>query len=281
MAHEIVAAPAFDFTVRPSRGWAAPNFRVLWNHRELMLFLAWRDVAVRYKQSLIGIGWVVIQPLVTMLVFTVIFGRFAKLPSGGVPYAVFTLSAILPWQLFSSAVTRSSNSLVASSTLLTKVYFPRLILPVASTLATVVDFLISLVILFVLLAIFRIWPGWPILALPFLVVFTVLTALSLGIWLSALNVRFRDVTYLVPFLVQLSLYLSPVAYSAQLVPGGVWRIAYSLNPLAGVIEAYRWVLIKGPAPDYMLVVSLCEVAILLLTGILYFRRAEKSFADLI
>ena len=205
-------AQGFDFVVEPTRGWATPNLQVLWDYRELMFFLAWRDVKVRYKQSLLGIGWVVIQPLTAMVVFTVIFGQFAKLPSEGVPYAVFTYAALLPWQLFSSAVTRSASSVLSSSSIFTKVYFPRLVLPVAAIFANVVDFGISLVVFFGLLAIFGIWPGWPLLFLPLFVLLTIATTLAFGIWLAALNVRYRDVTYVVPYLVQLSLFLSPVAY---------------------------------------------------------------------
>ena len=274
-------AQGFDFVVEPTRGWATPNLQVLWDYRELMFFLAWRDVKVRYKQSLLGIGWVVIQPLTAMVVFTVIFGQFAKLPSEGVPYAVFTYAALLPWQLFSSAVTRSASSVLSSSSIFTKVYFPRLVLPVAAIFANVVDFGISLVVFFALLAIFGIWPGWPLLFLPLFVLLTIATTLAFGIWLAALNVRYRDVTYVVPYLVQLSLFLSPVAYSATLVPHGVWRVIYSLNPLAGLIQGFRWSLIRGPAPDSMLLLSVITVSILLVTGIYYFRRVEKTFADVV
>jgi lipopolysaccharide transport system permease protein len=274
-------AQGFDFVVEPTRGWAAPNLKGLWDYRELMFFLAWRDVKVRYKQSLLGILWVVIQPLTAMVVFTVIFGQFAKLPSEGVPYAVFTYAALLPWQLFSSAVTRSASSVLSSSSIFTKVYFPRLVLPVAAIFANVVDFGISLVVFFGLLAVFRVWPGWPLLFLPLLVLLTIATTLAFGIWFAALNVRYRDVTYVVPYLVQLSLFLSPVAYSANLVPRGLWRVAYSLNPLAGLIQGYRWSLIRGPAPDSMLLISIIMVSILLVSGIYYFRRVEKTFADVV
>jgi lipopolysaccharide transport system permease protein len=224
---------------------------------------------------------VVIQPLTAMIIFTVIFGRLAKLPSEGVPYAVFTYAALLPWQLFSQAVSRSSASLVSNSSLITKVYFPRLVLPIAATLATVVDFAISLVVFFGLLAVFRIWPGWPLLFLPLLIVLAVLTGLAVGIWLAALNVRYRDVAYVTPFLIQISLYLSPVAYSSQLVPQGPWRLLYALNPLAGLIQGFRWSLARGPAPDSMLLVSVAVVLVVLVTGVYYFRRTERSFADVV
>jgi homopolymeric O-antigen transport system permease protein len=281
----MASAPAplerFDFSVEPTRGWAPPRLGVLWEYRELVVFLAWRDIAVRYKQSLLGVAWAVIQPVITMLVFTLIFGRFARLPSDGVPYAVFTYSALLPWQLFSTATTRSANSLLSSSSLLTKVYFPRLVLPVGATLAIVVDFLISLAVFFVLMAIFHVWPGWPIVFLPLFIVFAIFTSLAFGIWLAALNVRYRDIAYVTPFLIQLSLYLSPVAYSTQLIPGGAWRYAYALNPLAGLIEGFRWSLLGGRPPDFMLPVSIAVVTVLLVSGIYYFRRTEKTFADVI
>ena len=281
MSRPTARADSFDFVVEPTHGWAAPNFGALWEYRELLYFLAWRDVIVRYKQSLFGVAWVVIQPLIAMVVFTVIFGQFAKLPSDGVPYAIFTYSGLLPWQLFSSSVIRSSNSLVVNANLVTKVYFPRLVLPLAATLAGVVDFAISLVVLFVFLAIFRIWPGWQILFLPLFTLLAILVALSVGIWLAALNVRYRDVTYMVPFLVQISLYLSPVAYSSRLVPGGTWKLVYALNPLVGVIQGFRWALLRGPAPDWTLLVSVTMVLVLLVSGVYYFRRTEKTFADVV
>lgn len=271
----------FDFTVEPTRGWAPPRIDLLWQYRELVAFLAWRDVVVRYKQSLLGVAWAVIQPVITMLVFTVIFGRFAKLPSEGVPYALFTYSALLPWQLFSTATTRSATSLLSSSSLLTKVYFPRLVLPVGATLAMLVDFAMSLIVFFVLMALLGVWPGWPLLFLPLFIVLAVITSLAFGIWLAALNVRYRDIAYVTPFLVQLSLYLSPVAYSAQLIPSGPWRYAYALNPLAGLIEGFRWSLLGGRPPDFMLAVSVAVVSLLLVSGVFYFRRTEKTFADVI
>jgi lipopolysaccharide transport system permease protein len=279
MAVKSAETERFDFVVEPTHGWVPPNLKVLWDYRELMFFLAWRDVKVRYKQSLLGVAWVVIQPLVTMLVFTAVFGRLAKLPSDGIPYAVFTYSALLPWTLFSTAVTRSASSLVSSSSILTKVYFPRLVLPVAAIFANLVDFAISLVVFFGLLAVFRIWPGWPLIFLPLFILMTIATTLAFGIWLAALNIRYRDVAYVLPFLIQLSLYLSPVAYSTQLVPSGAWRLVYSLNPLAGLIQGFRWALVKGPAPDSMLLISIAIVAALLVSGIYYFRRTEKTFAD--
>lgn len=271
----------FDFVVKPTRGWAPANLTLLWQFRELLYFMAWRDVIVRYKQSLLGVTWVVIQPLIAMVIFTVIFGRLAKLPSEGVPYAVFTYAALLPWQLFSQAVSRTASCLVSNSSLITKVYFPRLVLPPAATLPSVVDFGISLIVFFGLLAIFRIWPGWPILALPLFVILAILTALAVGIWLAALNVRYRDIAYVTPFLIQISLYLSPVAYSSQLVPAGPWRVVYALNPLAGLIQGFRWALARGPVPDASLLISIFVVACLLVSGVYYFRRTERTFADVV
>jgi lipopolysaccharide transport system permease protein len=216
-----------------------------------------------------------------MVVFSLIFGQFAKLPSDGIPYPVFTYAALLPWQLFASAVNRSGMSLVGSSNLLTKVYFPRLILPLAATLASVVDFAISLVVLSVLLAIFHVWPSWHLLFLPLFTLLAILTALAVGIWLAALNVRYRDVTYIMAFLIQISLYVSPVAYSSRLVPSGTWTLIYALNPLAGVIQGFRWALVRGPAPDATLLVSVAIVLVLLVSGVYYFRRTEKTFADVV
>jgi lipopolysaccharide transport system permease protein len=281
MARATANPDGFEFVAEPTRGWPSPNFRQLWQYRELIAFLAWRDVIVRYKQSLFGITWVVIQPLVAMIVFSIIFGQFAKLPSDGIPYPVFTYAALLPWQLWASAVNRAGNSLVGSSNLLTKVYFPRLILPLAATLASVVDFGVSLAVLFVLLAIFRVWPSWPLLLLPLFTALAILTSLAVGIWLAALNVRYRDVTYVMAFLIQISLYVSPVAYSSHLVPSGKWRLIYALNPLAGVIQGFRWALVRGPAPDATLLVGVAVVLVLLITGIYYFRRTEKTFGDVV
>jgi lipopolysaccharide transport system permease protein len=267
--------------IEPRRGPIAFNFAELWAYRELLLFLSWREVRVRYKQSVLGIVWVLIQPLATMVFFSLVFGRLAHLPSDGVPYPLFILSGLLPWQLFASALTRTSNSLVSNSNLLTKVYFPRLIIPVASALASLVDFTISLTLLVGALIYYGVRPGWQLLAVPLFALLALLAAISLGLWLSALNVRYRDVQVALPFLVQIGLFASPVTYSANLVPGGITRLIYNLNPMASVIGGFRWSLIDGPAPGIQLLGATALILALLIGGLIYFRAAEKTFADVI
>jgi lipopolysaccharide transport system permease protein len=257
------------------------NWRELWNYRELLFFLTWRDVKVRYKQAALGIGWAILQPLLTMLIFSVIFGSLAQLPSEGIPYPIFSFVALLPWQLFSGALTRSSTSLVNNHNLLTKVYFPRLIIPISAVAAGLIDFFVSMVILLGLMLYYRIVPNLAILTLPFFVLLSLLTALAVGLWLTALNVKYRDVQHLVPFLVQAWMYASPVAYSTDLIPSGGWRILYGLNPLSGVIQGFRWALLGGTPPDWMLAASTFMVLILLVSGLFYFQNMEESFADLI
>jgi len=267
--------------IGPSRGWISIGFRDLWHYRELLLFLAWRDIKVRYKQTALGAAWAVIQPLFTMLVFTLFFGRLAKVPSDGIPYPLFSYTALLPWQLFAYALTESSNSVVANERLITKVYFPRLIVPVASILAGLVDFAIAFALVIGMMVWYRVVPTWAVLTLPFFVIFTILTALAVGLWLSALNVQYRDVRYTLTFIVQFWLIASPVAYSATLVPAK-WRPFYGLNPMAGVIEGFRWALLgKTPAPGAMLWVSVAVVAVVLFGGLYYYRRMEKTFADVV
>jgi homopolymeric O-antigen transport system permease protein len=257
------------------------NLKDLWQYRELLFFLAWRDVKVRYKQTALGAAWAVIQPLFTMLLFTLFFGRLAKVPSDGIPYPLFSYTALLPWQLFAYALTESSNSVVANERLITKVYFPRLIVPLASILAGLVDFAIAFVLVLGMMAWYHTVPTWAILTLPFFILFTIITALAVGLWLSALNVQYRDVRYTLTFIVQFWLIASPVAYSATLVPAK-WRPFYGLNPMAGVIEGFRWALLgKTPAPGALLWVSVAVVAIVLVGGFYYYRRMEKTFADLV
>jgi lipopolysaccharide transport system permease protein len=273
--------------IRPSRGWRAINLRELWHYRELLGFLTLRDIKLRYKQTALGVAWAVLQPLLTMAVFTIFFGKLGGLPSDGKPYALFVMAALLPWQLFAYALTQSSNSLVAEQRLITKVYFPRLIVPVASVLSGLVDFLVALVLMLVLAALGPLlgWalvvPTWRVLALPAFVVFAVLTALAVGLWLSALNVQYRDVRYTIPFLTQFWMFLTPVAYPASLVPAK-YRLLYGLNPMSGVVEGFRWALLATEAPDWgLMAVSAAVVAALLGAGVLYFRRMEKTFADVV
>lgn len=267
--------------IEPSRGWISLGLRDLWQYRELLLFLAWRDIKVRYQQTALGAAWAVIQPLFTMLVFTVFFGRLAKVPSDGIPYPLFAYSALLPWQLFAYALTESSNSVVANERLITKIYFPRLVVPLASILAGLVDFAISFALLIGMMAWYGVRPTWAVLTLPFFVIFTMATALGVGLWLCALNVQYRDVRHTLGFIVQFWLIASPVAYSSTLVPAR-WRPFYGLNPMAGVIEGFRWALLgKAQAPGAMLWVSGVVVAVVLVGGLYYFRRMEKTFADLV
>ena len=265
----------------PSRGWISLRLRELWDYRELLYFLAWRDVKIRYKQAALGVTWAVIQPLLTMVIFSVIFGQLAKLPSDGIPYPVFSYAALLPWQLFAGALQRAGTSLVGNSNLITKVYFPRLVIPISAVAAGLVDFGISFVVLLGLMAFYGITPTWAILTLPLFVLLAALTALAVGLWLSALNVQYRDVQHMIPFLVQAWMYASPVAYSAGLIPSGPWRIIYGLNPLAGVIQGFRWALLGGNPPDELMAVSAVIVLVLLASGLFYFRRMEKTFADVV
>lgn len=272
--------------LRPSKGWIPLNLADLWAYRELVYFLTWRDIKVRYKQAALGILWAVLQPVMIMVVFTVIFGRLAGLkPDAGIPeawYPVFSLAALLPWQLFQAALQRSSVSLVGNANLLTKVYFPRLIIPFSAVAAGLVDFLISLVVLFVLMLAYGVSFSWNLLWLPLLVLLALMTALAVGLWLSALNVQYRDVQQIVPFLLQAWMYASPVAYSIDLIPAtGPWRLLYGFNPMTGVIQGFRWALLGSSPPDQLMVISIVMVIALLVSGLFYFRRMERKFADMV
>lgn len=267
--------------IEPSSSWVPLRIKDVWCYRELLYFLAWRDVKVRYKQTGLGVAWAVLQPLLGMLVFTIFFGRLAKVPSDGIPYPLFSYTALLAWQLFAYSITESSNSVVGNERLITKVYFPRLVIPMASILAGLVDFAISFVLVIGMMAYYNIHPGWEILSLPLFIVFELATALGVGLWLSALNVQYRDVRYTVPFLVQFWMFASPIVYSSTLVPER-WRPLYGLNPMAGVVEGFRWALLgKQPAPGVMFAVSSIVVTTLLVSGLYYYRRMEKNFADVV
>ncbi len=258
------------------------NWRELWEYRELLFFLTLRDIQVRYKQAALGVTWAVLQPLLSMIIFSIIFGRLAGLPSGDVPYPIFAFAALLPWQLFSGALSRAGASLVANRNLLTKVYFPRLIIPLSAVAAGLVDFGISLLVLAVLMVIYAVQITWAVLLLPFFVLLALLTALAVGLWISALNVQYRDFEHALPFIIQAWLYASPVAYSTELIPAeGPWRVLYGLNPIAGVVQGFRWALLGTTPPDEMFYASLLIVALLLVSGLLYFRRMEDSFADIV
>jgi len=257
------------------------NLRDIWAYRELLYFLIWRDVKVRYKQTALGAAWAILQPVMTMVVFSVFFGRLAKMPSDGIPYPVFAFTALLPWQLFAYALSESSNSLVGSQNLITKVYFPRLVVPIAAVLAGLVDFVVAFVVLLGLMWYYGIVPTAAIVLLPLFVLLAIVTALAAGLWLSSLNVKYRDVRYTIPFLTQFWTFATPVAYPSSLVPES-WRALFGLNPMAGVVEGFRWALLgKAQGPGPLLAVSTVAVAILLITGLMYFRQMEATFADLV
>lgn len=267
--------------IDPPGRWTAIDFRELWEYRELLYFLTWRDIKVRYKQTALGAAWAIIQPVFMMVVFSLFFGRLAKVPSDGIPYPVFAFCALLPWQLFAHALTESSNSLVGNQNLITKVYFPRLVVPISAVLGGLIDFLIAFVILLGLMLYYGIVPGWAIVTLPGFILLAVLTALGVGLWLSALNVQYRDVRYTINFLVQFWLFATPVAYPSSLIPEK-WRVFYGLNPMAGVVEGFRWALLgKANPPGAMLWVSVGVVMVILIGGLYYFKRMEQQFADIV
>jgi lipopolysaccharide transport system permease protein len=266
--------------IRPSAGWVPLKLKELWEYRELLYFLVWRDVKVRYKQTVLGAAWAVIQPFFTMVVFSIFFGRLAGMPSDGLPYPIFAYCALLPWQLFSHAMMESGNSLVANQNLITKVYFPRLVIPLSAVLAGLVDFGIAFLVLLGMMAYYGMAPTTAVATLPLFILLAIATALAVGLWLSALNVQYRDVRYTIPFLTQFWLFATPIAYPSSLVPEG-WRTLYGLNPMAGVVEGFRWALLGTNAPGPMLAVSVAVVLVLLIGGLYYFRRMEKTFADVV
>ncbi|HTG01092.1 MAG TPA: ABC transporter permease [Nitrospirota bacterium] len=257
------------------------DFGELWRYRELLYFMAWRDVIVRYKQTAIGASWAVIQPLITMIIFTLIFGVLARVPSDGIPYPVFAFAGLLPWTFFSQVLTRGGNSVVASSNLVTKIYFPRILLPIAAAAAPAVDFILMFLMLFALMAWYHIALTWNLLALPLFLGLAFLTSTAVTLWLSSLNVRYRDVGYIIPFMSQVWMYASPVVYPASVIPEK-WRLLYGLNPMAGVIEGFRWSLLGNGSPDFKVIaISACVVLVLLIGGLMYFKRVEQTFADVI
>jgi lipopolysaccharide transport system permease protein len=271
----------FPLVMEPSKGWASLRLREVWHYRELLYFLIWRDIKVRYKQTALGAAWAILQPFLTMVVFSIFFGRLANVPSDGVPYPVFSYAGLLPWQLFAFGIAQAGNVLVTNQNLITKVYFPRLIMPLAAVLSGLVDFAIAMVVLVALMLYYGIVPTVAIMTLPFFVLLAIATSLSVGLWLSALNVRYRDVRYIIPFLTQLWLFVTPVAYPASLVPEQ-WRFLYGLNPMAGVVEGFRWALLGTQSTVGPLVLlSSLVVSVLLVTGLLYFRRMERTFADIV
>jgi lipopolysaccharide transport system permease protein len=267
-------------TIEPQQGWASLELYDLWRYRELLFLLTWRDIKVRYAQTILGAAWAVIQPLLTMVIFSIIFGQLAKLPSDGIPYPIFTYTALLPWQLFAFSLTNSSQSLVGSQNLVSKVYFPRLVIPIASVLPGLVDFAISFLVLIGMLIYYQIPLTVRILSLPLFLLLAVISALAVGIWLSALNVKYRDIRYVVPFMTLFWQYATPVAYSASLIPEK-WRLLYGLNPMTGVVEGFRWALLGNGQVDGMIWISVSIIILLFIGGLIYFRRTEATFADVI
>jgi lipopolysaccharide transport system permease protein len=268
--------------IRPSKGWGLVNLGELWRYRELVYFLVWRDVKVRYKQTLLGAAWAILKPFLSMVVFTIVFAGLARLDTDGIAPPVFYFSGLLPWILFQDGVTKAGNSLVTSSNLITKVYFPRTAIPLALVVSGLVDLALSLAVLLAMIAFYGIRLTSAILWLPLFVILALLASLGVGLWLAALNVAYRDVGYVTPFLVQAWLYASPVVYSTSLIPEGIGRVLYGLNPMAGVVQGFRWAMVGvGAPPDGLLVASLAVGLLLLVSGALVFRRMERSFADIV
>lgn len=271
----------YELVIEPGRG-IGRYWRDLWQYRELFYFLSWRDILVRYKQTAIGVAWGMIRPLLTMVVFTVIFGKLAKFPSEGVPYPILVFTAMLPWQFFANSLSESSNSLIMNATMLTKIYFPRMIIPASAVIVSMVDFLISFAILAVLMLWYRFIPNWRFFTLPFFLMLAFLASFGFGLWLAALNVKYRDFRIIVPFIVQFGLYISPVGFSTSVVPEK-WRLLYSVNPMVGVIDGFRWAILGGNARMYWpgFCLSTALTVMVFLFGIWYFRNTEKKFADII
>lgn len=267
--------------IEPSNSWVSLKLGELWQYRELLYFLIWRDIKVRYKQTALGATWAIIQPLFSMLIFSLFFGRLAKMPSDGIPYPLFSLAALVPWTFFANGLNQSSNSLVASANLLKKVYFPRLVIPIATVLAGVVDFALSFVVLLGLMAFYGIAPTINLLWMPLFLLLALVTSLGVGLWMSALNVKYRDVRYIVPFVIQVWMFSTPIVYPSSLLPAS-WRTIYGLNPMVGVVEGFRWALLgTNTVPGFMIGVSAAAALLILVGGAFYFRHMEKSFADIV
>ncbi len=268
--------------IQPAQGWSALHLRELWNYRELLLFLMWRDISVRYKQTILGAAWAVIQPLATMAVFWLFLGTLANMPSDGVPYPLWAYTALVIWTFFANGLQESSNSLVGSANLITKVYFPRLVVPMAAVASGIVDFLLAFVVLLIMLLVYGRLPSINVIWLPFFMLLALGAALGVGLWLSALNVQFRDVRYIVPFLIQFWLFATPVAYPSSLIKDQTLRTLYGLNPMVGVVEGFRWALLGlNTSPGAVILISIVVVVVLIVSGAFYFKRVESTFADVV
>jgi lipopolysaccharide transport system permease protein len=267
--------------IKPSKGFVYLKLRELWEYRELLYFLTWRDIKVRYKQTALGAAWAIIQPFFTMLVFSLFFGKLAKVPSDGIPYPIFSFAALVPWTLFAHGLSQSSNSLVGSANLIQKVYFPRLVIPISSVLSGLVDFLLAFVVLLGMMWFYGMAPTINVIWVPFLVLLALVAALGVGLWFSALNVEYRDIRYALPFITQFWMFTTPIAYPSSLLPEP-WRTLYGLNPMVGVVEGFRWALLgTRTAPEPMIIASVLATLVILVGGAFYFRRMEKTFADII
>jgi lipopolysaccharide transport system permease protein len=285
---QAILQPAIEVptvVIEPTGGWASLKFGAVWEYRELLFFLVWRDLKVRYKQTLLGVAWIVLQPLLSTVVFTLLFGVLLRAPSDGAPYALFALAGLVPWQYFSGSLSRVGTSLVNSAHLITKVYFPRLIIPLSGVISTLVDFAIGFGVLAILLIVYWVPLTWNVLWLPVFLLLGMVTALGFGLWLSALNVRYRDVNYLIPFMLQIWMYLTPVVYGSTLIPER-FRFLLALNPMTGVVEGFRWALLSGSMPEFtppgaLFAVSVVIALLVLASGLVFFRNTEKTFADIV
>ncbi len=278
---DTVPSDSHVIIVKPSKGWISLKLKELWEYRELLYFMAWRDIKVRYKQTVLGAAWAIIQPFFTMVIFSIFFGRLAKMPSDGIPYPIFAYAALVPWTFFANGLNQASNSLVGSANLIKKVYFPRLVVPISSVISGVVDFVLAFAVLLGMMLFYGILPTVNILWLPFFVLLIFVTALGVGFWLSALNVQFRDVRYTVPFLTQFWLFASPIAYPSSLL-SEPWRTLYGINPMVGVVEGFRWALLgTDTAPGPIIIVSTVVALVLFVGGAFWFRKMEKTFADVV
>ncbi|MCI0709839.1 MAG: ABC transporter permease [Chloroflexi bacterium] len=273
---------SYHIRLEPTRGWVALKLKELWEYRELLFFLVWRDIKVRYKQTILGASWAILQPFMTMIVFSLFFGRLAQIPSDGIPYPIFSYAALVPWTFFATGLGMSSNSLVNSSNLIKKIYFPRLVIPMGSVMSGAVDFVLAFTVLLLMMVYYSILPTINIVFLPLLLVLAFMTSLGVGLWLSAMNVQFRDIRYTVPFITQFWLFITPIAYPSSLIKNDMLRLIYGLNPMTGVVEGFRWALLgTDTAPGPIMLVSFVTALLLLVSGAFYFRRMERSFADVV